>query len=111
MIRKTEKANLSEILNIYNQGIKDGIATFETIMKDKILIETWFDRYQGRHAVLVATDGQERVMGWASLNPCNIREVYRGVGELSVYVHRKHRGRGIGQQLLKALKDEATPSG
>ena len=53
-----------------------------------------------RHPVVVAaTDGQ--VVGWGSLNAFNPRPAYDNVVDLSVYVERAWRGRGVGKALLQ----------
>jgi phosphinothricin acetyltransferase len=51
------------------------------------------------------------VAGWASINRYNPRRAYDGVGELSVYVHRAHRGRGVGQRLLAELENQGRRHG
>jgi phosphinothricin acetyltransferase len=43
------------------------------------------------------------VAGWASLNVFNARRAYEHVADLSLYVERGSRGRGVGRQLLDAL--------
>jgi L-amino acid N-acyltransferase YncA len=47
------------------------------------------------------------VVGWASLNPYSHRCAYDGVADLSVYVERASRGRGIGKALLQELEHRA----
>lgn len=107
MIRKVEERDLLEILEIYNQGIEDGLATFEEDLKDENYINNWFSLHSGRHCAFVATNEQGEIMGWASINPYNSRAAYDGVGEISIYIHREFRGQGIGQQLLNVLEEEA----
>ena len=51
------------------------------------------------------------VVGWASLNVFNTRPAYRHVTDVSVYVERSWRGRGVGRRLLAHLADEARPLG
>ena len=43
--------------------------------------------------------------------PCSSRAVYRGVGEESVYVAERVRGRGVGRALLVALIASARDGG
>ncbi|GAA3332621.1 hypothetical protein GCM10020331_093490 [Ectobacillus funiculus] len=50
----------------------------------------------------------EEIVGWASINSYSPRSAYRGVGEISIYVRREYRGKGIGQILLAALEAAAT---
>ncbi|WP_329344223.1 GNAT family N-acetyltransferase [Streptomyces sp. NBC_00663] len=92
-----EHAN--EVLTIYQLGIDEGNATFETTAP------TWehFDasRVPGhRH---VALDDSGTVLGWVAAVPVSDRCVYAGVVEHSVYVHPDARGRGVGAALLGAL--------
>jgi L-amino acid N-acyltransferase YncA len=106
IIRSATAADLEEILEIYNQGIEDRIATLETEEKDVEYMQSWFEARQGRYFVLTAeVDGQ--VAGWASVNPYNSRCAYQGVGDLSIYIGREFRGRGIGQMLLRELEVRA----
>jgi phosphinothricin acetyltransferase len=60
-----------------------------------------------RHPVLVAEDASGAVLGWASLSPFNPRPAYDHVVDLSLYVGRENRGRGIGDALLGALEERA----
>lgn len=102
-IRFGQFEDLDAILTIYNQGIEDRIATLEVDQKDMDYMTNWFETHNGRHRVFVAeTDGE--VVGWASLHAYSHRCAYAGVGELSVYIHRDWRGKGVGQKLLTALE-------
>ena len=101
-IRKAISADLPFILTIYNQGIEDRIATLEQDLKEMSDIEIWFQEHQGRYSVLVA-ESKGEIVGWASLNPYSHRCAYQGVADLSVYVDRACRGKGIGGLLLGRL--------
>ncbi|NUS17688.1 MAG: N-acetyltransferase [Streptomyces sp.] len=88
-----------EVLTIYQLGIDEGNATFETTAP------TWehfnASRVPGhRH---VALDDSGTVLGWVAAVPVSDRCVYAGVVEHSVYVHPDARGRGVGAALLGAL--------
>jgi L-amino acid N-acyltransferase YncA len=92
-------AQADAVLAIYQQGIDEGNATFET------RAPTWpdFDRAKlAEHRfVAVAEDGT--VLGWVAASATSGRCVYAGVVEHSVYVSREARGRGVGRALLDAL--------
>ncbi|WP_246188184.1 arsinothricin resistance N-acetyltransferase ArsN1 family A [Paenibacillus tengchongensis] len=105
-VRSAESADLPAILNIYNQGIADRIATLETQPKSLQEMNDWFGAHQGRYRALVA-EADGLIKGWASLNPYSHRCAYNGVADLSVYVEREQRGQGIGSALLEALEQEA----
>ena len=95
--------DIGSIRMIYNQGIEDRIATLETEPKDEIFMKNWFEEHQGRYSVLVAEQNEE-VIGWASLNPYSNRCAYNGVADLSVYIRRDYRGKGIGTRLLQDIE-------
>jgi L-amino acid N-acyltransferase YncA len=97
------------IARIYNQGIEDRGATFETRLRIPGDIEPGL-RDSSRFATLVAEAGGE-VIAWASLSPYRPRACYDGIAEFSLYVERASRGRGVGLPLLEALLDTARERG
>jgi phosphinothricin acetyltransferase len=110
-IRPAVEADLPAILTIYNQGIEDRVATLETVCKDAAYMAAWFHGREPRHAVLVAETEEGTIAGWASINAYNARAAYREVGELSIYIARGQRGRGVGQRLLGALEAAGRANG
>jgi len=110
VIREASLTDLKAIMNIYNEGIEDRVATLETETKDLDYMEEWLKNHSERYKVLVAEENDE-IFGWASLNPYNSRCAYAGVADLSVYIARKVRGKGIGSRLLTALDDVARENG
>ncbi len=66
----------------------------------------WFKEHQSRYTVLVAeSDGI--VVGCASLNRYSHRCAYDGVADLSIYVDRTFRSKGVGSALHSELEKEA----
>lgn len=88
-----------QVLAIYQLGIDEGQATFETAAP------TWakFDaaKLPGHRHVALDPDG--RVLGWIAVSAVSDRRAYAGVVEHSVYVHPDARGRGVGVALLRVL--------
>ncbi|HEX7127463.1 MAG TPA: arsinothricin resistance N-acetyltransferase ArsN1 family A [Thermodesulfobacteriota bacterium] len=104
VIRDASPADIPGIIAIRNQGIEDRHATLDTEPYTVAEGRAWFEAHDARHPVLVAVDAETGAMaGWASLNVFNPRPGYRLVAELSVYVERASRARGVGSQLLEAL--------
>jgi len=111
------------VLAIYQAGIDEGNATFETH------VPSWDDfsaaRLPGHRYVALAGDcgtaaaghgggavpGSGSVLGWVAAAPVSSRCVYAGVVEHSVYVHPGARGQGVGRQLLRALIDSTEAAG
>lgn len=96
------------IAAIYNEGIADRVATFETRARTADDVHAWFT---GRHPIVVVTDEGNRVVAWAGTSAYRARECYAGVAECSVYVARSARGRGAGRLALLALIDAARNEG
>lgn len=109
-VRLAAAADIPDILAIYNQGIEDRIATLEVEPKTQSYMTEWFNNRGERYSVLAAVHCGS-VVGWASLNRYSPRAAYDGVADLSIYIERSYRGRGIGTQLLQALEAKAIQYG
>ena len=105
-VRAAMEEDAAAIAAIYNQGIEDRIATFETELRSAEDRRAWLLSLAGRYPMLVA-DVEGQVVGWAGAGPYRARECYRGIGEFSVYVRRDWRGRHVGDLLLPALIAES----
>lgn len=95
------------IARIYNQGIKERIATFETRLRTPEDVRAWFD---GVHPIVVVEEGGQ-IAAFASMSTYRPRACYAGVGEFSVYVAQDFRGRGAGRRAMEALILEAEQAG
>jgi L-amino acid N-acyltransferase YncA len=108
-IREAAERDAPSIASIYNQGIADRGATFETEPRTAGDIAARLAD-QARFPMLVAADGAA-VLGWAGLSAYRSRACYAGVAEFSIYLDRAARGRGLGARLLTALIDAARDRG
>ena len=98
-IRTASVEDAAAIAEIYNQGIEDRVATYETRRRSAEDQQAWLQAIAGRYPAVVAQiDGE--IIGWAGAGPYRERECYRGIGEFSMYVHRDWRRRGVGDLLL-----------
>jgi L-amino acid N-acyltransferase YncA len=90
------------IAAIYNDGIADRVATFETQPRTAQQIATQLaDKGERFPTVVVEREG--RVIAWATAGAYRARPAYAGVAEHSVYVARAARGSGAGRAALTAL--------
>jgi len=105
-IRNANVEDAAAIAEIYNQGIEDRIATYETRWRSAEDERAWLQSIAGRYPAVVAQIDNE-IIGWAGAGPYRHRECYRGIGEFSMYVHRDWRRRGVGDLLLADLIKEA----
>jgi L-amino acid N-acyltransferase YncA len=100
--RLATAADAAAIAAIYNEGIAERIATFETEPRTPEQIAALLaDRGDRFPTVVADRDGQ--VVAWASAGPYRSRPAYAGVAEHSVYVARSARGTGAGRAALDAL--------
>jgi phosphinothricin acetyltransferase len=106
--RTATLADAAAIAAIYNEGIADRIATFETEPRSAGQIAEWFT---GRQVVVVAEIEETGPVAFAASLPYSARPCYAGVGEFSVYVRRDYRGRGAGRAVLAALTQAAAAAG
>jgi L-amino acid N-acyltransferase YncA len=111
VIRDATHKDAAAIASIYNQGIEDRSATLETQLRTAEERTEWLSARGHRHPVLVAIDSADKVTGWGSLNAFNPRPAYNHVVDLSVYVAREQRGKGIGDALLSMLETRARTLG
>jgi L-amino acid N-acyltransferase YncA len=105
--REARPDDAAAIAAIYNEGIDDRLATFETECRTPADVQGWL----GAFPVVVAEDESGAVAAWASAPPSSSRPVYAGVREFSIYVSRSHRGRGFGRAAVAALVAECEARG
>jgi phosphinothricin acetyltransferase len=100
--RLVERADADAIRDIYNVEVAQSTVTFDLVPRtiDEQLV--WIAEHSGSHPAIVALD-RSTVVGFASLSPYRPRPAYTPTVEDSVYVHRGHRGQGVGARLLEDL--------
>lgn len=92
---------------IYEEGMHSGIATFEQELP------SW-DYWNEHHLQVlrfVATDEQDKVIGWVAVSPISSRPSYRGVIELSLYIASRAARQGVGSTLLQHLIEQSEQQG
>ncbi|OSD04352.1 GCN5-related N-acetyltransferase [Trametes coccinea BRFM310] len=116
-IRDATDGDLSAILEIYNDQILNGTATFHTEIQTLAERALWLQKLRAeRYPCIVAevtedATGAKRTIGWANLWHFKERQAYDGSAELSLYVHKDFRGKGVGEKLLQGLLEETRRQG
>jgi L-amino acid N-acyltransferase YncA len=105
--RPATPADAAAIARIYNEGIADRVATFETAPRSAEDVRAWFD---GVHPLVVVENSSE-VIAFASTSQYRPRQCYSGIAEASVYVARSARKHGAGRMALEALIEAAAGAG
>jgi L-amino acid N-acyltransferase YncA len=97
-LRALQPDDWHTVAEIYWDGMRDGLATFQTEVPSWA---EWDAAHLPGHRLVADLLGE--VVGWAALSPASRRRCYAGVVEDSIYVARGARGLGIGRALLDAL--------
>ena len=105
--REATPDDAEAIASIYNEGIEERIATFETGLRTAREIEAWFSE---SHPVVVVEE-EGRVISFANTTPYSPRACYSGVAEFSVYTASEARGRGAGTVAMETLLQAAEEAG
>lgn len=99
-IRDAVKSDLPVIIKIYNAAVVTRIATAQL---EQVTLEerrNWLTEHSpDRHPFWVLEIDRE-LAGWLTLKPFLPRCAYRGTAEVSVYVDKQFRRRGVGRTLL-----------
>jgi L-amino acid N-acyltransferase YncA len=106
VIDELASTDWADARRIYEEGIASGDGTFETRSPEW---EAW-DRAHLKKPRVAARDAG-RLRGWAALSPISTREVYAGVAEVSIYVAKAARGRGLGRMILQELVERSEREG
>ncbi len=102
MVRLATPGDAAAIASIYNQGIEERIATFETEPRTVAQIAALLEERGDRYPTVVA-ELEGRVVAWAGASQYRTRPCYAGIAEYSVYTDRAARGIGAGRTALVGL--------
>lgn len=111
-----DEAYSGNILEIINDSILTSTALYDYTPWTQQTMRDWFalKREKGFPVLGVVErteDGSERFLGFGSYGVFRIRPAYKYTVEHSLYVHKDHRGRGIGKLILRELISAARARG
>lgn len=106
-LRAGQREDAARITSIYNQGIAEGDATFQTAQQDAAAVVSWFD--QG-FPICVA-GRSDLIMAYAVASPYRQTPWYEGIREFSVYAAREGRRQGHARDALSLLFDSCRARG
>ena len=104
-IRRAKISDIERLTTIYNQAVPERSATADTMIRTATERCVWFEKYQWDEGFpLLVLEVEGRVVGYAGAAPFRPgKQGYDGCLEVSLYVDRNARGRGLGRQLGSAL--------
>ncbi|UMQ42762.1 GNAT family N-acetyltransferase [Chryseobacterium sp. Y16C] len=98
-LREMLPSDEARVLQIFQQGVEGGIATFETTVPT---VEAWNMDYFNDCRWVLENENNE-VVGWCALKPVSKRESFKGVAEVSIYFENNYQSKGLGSVLLKKM--------
>jgi L-amino acid N-acyltransferase YncA len=106
-IRPAAPADAGRLAEIFNEGVEERVATFETNLADPEDAARWISE-----DVVIVLEREGEIAAWAKAGPYADRHrYYDGVREATMYVARAARRQGLGRKLLGALADAARQAG
>ena len=107
----TYESHANAILEIFNEAIVNSTALYDYKPRTQESMIAWFKAKEaGRFPVIGITASDNQLLGFASYGTFRAWPAYKYSVEHSVYVHKDHRGKGIGlalmQQLITVAKDQ-----
>jgi L-amino acid N-acyltransferase YncA len=102
IIRKASPDDLDAINEIYNQAVRQKFCTAHLEPVDREYREQWFAGHSPETFPVFVAETDKGIDGWISLSPYRAgRQALAHVCEVSYYVHREARRRGIGNRMLE----------
>lgn len=100
----TQELHAAAILEILNEAIVTSTALYDYHPRGMETMGPWFElKRAGGFPVVGAVDDSGRLVGFATYGTFRAFAAYKYTVEHSVYVHRDHRGRGVGTAVMRRL--------
>jgi L-amino acid N-acyltransferase len=108
----TPERHAGAMLAIFNEAIEHSTALWDYRPRPPEAMVAWFDAKRAAgHPVIGFESAAGELLAFGSWGPFRAWPAYKYSVEHSVYVHRDHRGRGLGRLLLQTLLGEAQRRG
>ncbi|QLG89043.1 N-acetyltransferase family protein [Chitinibacter bivalviorum] len=112
LVHCTYERHASAILAILNDAIIHSTALYDYQPRSIANMQTWFATKQaGDFPVIGLEDERGELMGFASYGAFRAFPAYKYTVEHAIYVAQSYRGRGLGEQLLRLLIEQAQAQG
>jgi phosphinothricin acetyltransferase len=107
-IRTATPEDFNDIIKIYNQAVDDKFATADTEYVTLESRKEWFTQHSPDTYPIFVAELNEEIIGWCSLSPHRPgRKALRTVAEISYYIHKDHRRKGVANSLISHTIESA----
>ena len=103
----TYDKHAAAILDILNEAIANSTALYDYQPRAPESMVGWFKAKDAGRFPVIGAVANDLLVGFASYGTFRAWPAYKYTVEHSVYVHREHRGKGIGIALMHKLIDAA----
>lgn len=103
----THEAHAQAILDIFNDAIVNSTALYDYQPWPHERMAEWFESKRVGNFPLIGAVQDGQLLGFASYGTFRARPAYKYSVEHSVYLHKDHRGKGLGLLLMQQLIAEA----
>ena len=111
-IRPATSKDYNDIIKIYNQAVDEKFATADTEYVTLESRKVWFAQHSPDTYPIYVAELNEEIIGWCSLSPHRPgRKALRSVAEISYYIHKDHRRKGVANNLIIHTIDSAKALG
>lgn len=101
-------AHADAILAILNDAIVNSTALYDYAPRPPESMVSWFKSKEDKRFPVIGAESDEgKLLGFASYGTFRAWPAYKYTVENGIYIHRDHRGCGLGRLLMKALIDRA----
>lgn len=111
VIRWAEETDLPRLTEIFNYEVENTTVSFCITPQTLKERELWFKAHNRENRPMIVAEERGEAVGFACLSDYRIYEAYNATVELSVYVDRRYRHQGIGEQLMRRLMELAEQNG
>ncbi|MCE5345043.1 MAG: N-acetyltransferase family protein [Bacteroidales bacterium] len=110
--RDANNSDLRRIVEIYNSTVASRMVTADT---EPVTVESrqkWFEEHNpSKRPLWVVENEYQQIIGWVSFQSFYGRPAYEATVEISIYLDVKHRGKGVGKQILRYCLEKAPALG
>jgi len=111
-IRPTTSIDYSDIIKIYNHAVDEKFATADTEYVSVESKKDWFAQHSPEAYPIFVAEEKDELIGWCSLSPHRPgRKALRTVAEISYYIHKDHRRKGVASSLINYTIESAKSMG